>query len=280
MGQLLEQVFDPVLLETFRRFHATSSLGFGSLALGASTLHLGRPRYAYRAVLGLWHSWLSREIVAFSTFAMAACMFAGACWSRPSSWVFPLLGGVVAITGLMGVFCSIMIYVFTRRECWRFGSTAAKFGLTSAVLGIAATWLSLLVFGSYVDSPVARLLSRQAGVSLVHALVLATVVKLLLEASIFRHLLSRRQSPLKRSAQLLAGSLFNATVVRFSCGLLGGLVMPWFLLSEITSESENRPLLVISVGLICVACFVGELLERYQFYAACATPRMPGTPNS
>ena len=35
-------------------------------------LHLGRPQYAYRAVIGLRHSWLSREIVAFGLFAVAA----------------------------------------------------------------------------------------------------------------------------------------------------------------------------------------------------------------
>ena len=34
--------------------------------------HLGRPLYAFRAVLGLRHSWLSREIVAFGAFAGSA----------------------------------------------------------------------------------------------------------------------------------------------------------------------------------------------------------------
>jgi len=37
----------------------------GLVALGASVLHLGRPQYAFRAILGLTHSWLSREIVGF-----------------------------------------------------------------------------------------------------------------------------------------------------------------------------------------------------------------------
>ena len=39
------------------------------LALGVSVLHLGRPQHAYRAVIGLRHSWLSREILAFGLFA-------------------------------------------------------------------------------------------------------------------------------------------------------------------------------------------------------------------
>lgn len=40
------------------------ALGLGSLAL--STLHLGRPRRAWRALLGLRTSWLSREVLAAS----------------------------------------------------------------------------------------------------------------------------------------------------------------------------------------------------------------------
>src|SRR5262249_3405881 len=45
---------------------ALFSLALGVAALGASVLHLGRPRYAFRAILGLRTSWLSREIACFS----------------------------------------------------------------------------------------------------------------------------------------------------------------------------------------------------------------------
>ncbi|MCA9008023.1 MAG: dimethyl sulfoxide reductase anchor subunit, partial [Planctomycetaceae bacterium] len=45
------------------RISATFALFFGLVALGASTLHLGRPQYAFRGILGLKHSWLSREIL-------------------------------------------------------------------------------------------------------------------------------------------------------------------------------------------------------------------------
>ena len=46
------------------------------LALGASVLHLGRPQYAFRAVLGLRTSWLSREALGFGLFAGAGTAFA------------------------------------------------------------------------------------------------------------------------------------------------------------------------------------------------------------
>ena len=276
VGQMLESSLPPQLLTDFQRLHSAAALGFGLLALAASTMHLGRPQFAFRAVIGLRHSWLSREIVAFGAFAGVACMFAGVCWYRPAHWLVPTLGGLVVVTGLTGVFCSAMIYVFTDREFWSFGPTAAKFALTSAILGIAATWLSILVFGTFVDTPTAGILSQRAGVPLVQALITSTAAKLLLEALLFRHLMHRRQSPLKRSARLLVGPLAGSMFARVACGLLGGIVMPLFLWNELSTVDSLRLFQVISVAMLFAACLIGELLERYQFFAACAKPRMPG----
>ena len=51
---------------------ALASLLVGGLALAASTLHLGRPVHAYRA-LRMWRrSWLSREVLLFGAFSGVA----------------------------------------------------------------------------------------------------------------------------------------------------------------------------------------------------------------
>ena len=56
---------------------ALASLLVGGLALAASTLHLGRPIHAYRA-LRMWRrSWLSREVLLFSAFSGVAGVYAG-----------------------------------------------------------------------------------------------------------------------------------------------------------------------------------------------------------
>ena len=276
VGQVLEQFLDASTIDPFRKLHATSALGFGLLALLASTLHLGRPQYAFRAVIGLRHSWLSREIVAFGLFAGAACLFAIVCWFLQVPWLLQVLGNAVAVLGFFGVFCSVMIYVVTGRESWSFRATAAKFMLTSAILGIAATWLSILLFDEFFDATSSERLSQQTGVSLLQALVVVAVVKLFIEASIFRHLMARRQSPAKRSAMLLVGPLSGSTFGRFACGLLGGIVMPLFIWNDLEAAESHGVFLVISVAMLFVACLVGELLERYQFFAACAAARMPG----
>src|SRR6478609_21566 len=48
-------------LGDLRTYHSLVALGLGLLAIGASTLHLGRPHLAFRALIGLRTSWLSRE---------------------------------------------------------------------------------------------------------------------------------------------------------------------------------------------------------------------------
>lgn len=275
-GAIIDRWTDVDSLPEFRKLHATMALILGLMALGASTMHLGRPQYAFRAFIGIRHSWLSREIIAFGGFAGSAFAFAAACWFLPSHPAVPLLEKAVAVMGGIGVFSSVMIYVVTGREFWNFGLTAAKFALTSAVLGIAATWASIMLFGILVDSPGSQALSETAGPPLIHALIGFATVKLLLEASLFRYLLSRRNSPLKRTARLLVGPLSSSLVARFACGVLGGIVMPWFVLSEVTSETAVSGMLVIPVSMLVASCVAGEILERYQFFAACSAPRMPG----
>jgi Fe-S-cluster-containing dehydrogenase component/DMSO reductase anchor subunit len=43
-------------------------LGAGAVAMGLSTIHLGQKKRAYRAIFNIKSSWLSREILLFSTF--------------------------------------------------------------------------------------------------------------------------------------------------------------------------------------------------------------------
>jgi formate dehydrogenase iron-sulfur subunit len=268
--------------------HATSALVFGLLALGASTLHLGRPLYAFRAVLGLKHSWLSREIVAFGAFAGLACAYAGVNallhfagseagqGAAVAAWV-EWLGWSVAAAGAVGVFCSAMIYIFTRRECWSFPRVVVRFALTAALLGVAALWLSILMAAVADPTPQLVGLVQTHGPRLSRALMLVAAVKLAWEAAIFRHLLLGRMTPLRRSAMLLAGELSTATLARFALGLLGGVVMPALLLTELSTFSASSIVqFSVMTSMLFAACLAGELVERYLFFTACAAPRMPG----
>ncbi len=290
IGYLLDGSIAAELGATFRPLHATNGLILGLLALAASTCHLGRPLYAFRGVLGWRHSWLSREILCFGLFAGLAVLYAAACWigsaSIPLGIVaaqsvapyLPLAGGSVAVVGLLGVFCSVMIYVFTQRELWSFEQTLIRFSLTSALLGAATTWLSFLMLERFVDSNAAARLMIAVGPLLTKTLVLVAVLKLAFDLSLLRHLFSTRTTSLKRSALLVTGVLSTISFARLGLGVLGGIMMPCLLLGHLSERSDLMadPVIGVSICLTWLGCVCGELLERYLFFAAVSSPRMPG----
>ncbi len=275
VGQICSSLFGTVQLASLMPLHAATALALGLLALGASTFHLGRPQYAFRAFIGLRHSWLSREIVAFGLFANTAVVYAALLWFRermPAKVVdtIPLVGWGVVVSGVIALLCSVMIYVATRREFWSFERTLLKFGLTAILLGTATFWMAITwssVLGTAALSPVVQELAR----SLAQAVLLVACVKLASEGLLFRYLLSPHVTTLGRSAQLHLGPLRGITLGRFLCGIVGGVILPWMALSG--WQSPLSPILVtVIVGIL----LLGELLERYLYFAAVASPRMPG----
>lgn len=138
---------------------AVLGLFFGGL--GASVLHLGKPLRAWRFFLGLRTSWLSREILVFNV-AGAVLM---STLLRPD---LAALRAAAVATAALGVFCSAMIYIDTRRRSWRPFPTALRMGGTVVVAAcalvaprLAAALLALKLAGEALalrgDSMTARL---------------------------------------------------------------------------------------------------------------------------
>jgi len=284
LGWMLPVELGPLL----RPYLATSALLLGLLALGASTLHLGRPQYAYRGLIGLRHSWLSREILAFGVFSHLAIPYAALCWlvTLPGvkaagwdEWLLNWLPGLeiaVAVTGAIGVYCSVMIYAFTKRELWSVERTAIRFGLTSAMLGIATTWVSLTIMRLFISSTTLTLASMLTP-PLIQGLLFTTLLKLSYDASLLRHLANFRNTPLKRSAVLVLGVLQPVSVARMVCGAIGGIAIPAYVLCQEPEQVGQGILLTIVLPLVAwTFCLLGELFERYLFFAAVSSPRMPG----
>lgn len=259
--------------------HALFALAIGLLALGASVCHLGRPLYAFRAFLGLRTSWLSREIIVFGVFAKLAIAYAGLeFWFHGTdqwSTTRAALGPAVAAFGLLGVFCSIMIYRRTGRLYWNGVSTGTRFTLTTAALGLAATLFTSAIVARVAGSGSGN---SQTAVWLLQSLLLVMGIKLGFEASVLLHLRQRQHTQLKRTARLMVGDLAPATLGRFGSGILGGIVIPGFFWLDFVSTTEpGRAVLPCAAsGVMFLSLLVGELLERYLFFTAVAAPKMPG----
>jgi formate dehydrogenase iron-sulfur subunit len=188
--------------------------------------------------------------------------------ARTSGGLAILLNWTTALIGLLGVFCSAMVYHDTRRAFWRGLRSMGKFFGTAAVLGLAAAWFA----AELKEIPTWWLPA---------ALTLAATIKLAGEHRLLRRAgtdLAGKSFPryseaedwsLARSAVLMRDRLGLVTRTRFFFGFAGGVVLP--LLSFLPVGS--LPLLAAGALLVCT---LAELAERYLFFRAVVPPKMPG----
>jgi len=185
------------LLQAKRPAAVTAALIVAFLSLGASTLHLGRPIHAWRA-LRMWRrSWLGREVLLFSLFAVSAA----------ASVIIPGLSALAAIFGFAGVTASAFIYLAPARPAWNSKGTIADFYLTALLLG--PLFLEVL------------------GVRVAPLLVcLAATAQLLSQMLKFVLLSASEEFELRASARLLAHNLRNLLFARMGLLIAGGIVAP------------------------------------------------------
>ena len=217
--------------------------------LALSVLHLGKPLKAWRAFLGLRKSWMSREIVVFGMYAGAAFVTVALGWD--------ILALASLLTGLLGVFCSAMIYVDTRRPFWSAWLTMPKFFGTTFLLGATAGGALLACLGS----PFAPAFA-----------ICATVIRSALfgwESAAFISALNNPQNATHRSAlttarlmrwlPLTRAALFVISTIASVAAIFGvlGLIPVWAIMALGSTLSS-------------------QLLERYNYFRAVVAPRMPG----
>jgi formate dehydrogenase iron-sulfur subunit len=270
-----------------RRYHTLLAMALGLLALGGATLHLGRPLYGFRAIVGIRHSWMSREIVCFGVFAKLAILYAALLWADPllgalglpalddglQLWLARGLGALVILSGLAGLACSALLYAVTRRTWWALPYSGTKFFGTTLVLGIAfSSWvLTVLTYTGEIVSGVVL-------GALFAGLMLATGAKLAHELALFKHLDDAEPSDLKRSALLMRGVLAPLTRLRLTAGLVGGVFVPALLWVRLAvhgaPQASALDLALCALG--ALSLIAGEMLERSLFFMAVAPPKMPG----
>lgn len=223
---------------------AMVSVVVGALALAASTMHLGRPIYAYRA-LKMWRrSWLSREVLLFSCFSFVAGLYAVSLWLRLPGSMVP--GALTSLLGLCGVTASACIYLVRARPAWNTKHTIAEFHLTSALLG--PLFIASLGVGD-------RRWMFAAAVA-------AAGARLLNQAIRFFWMTASDSFELQASARLLSTTLAFKFVLRSALLILGGIVLPLLWPTPLVT--------CISLALALGA----EILGRYLFFVSVVPKNM------
>lgn len=271
----------------------TLAMLVGLAGLGASMLHLGRPQWAFRAILGLRTSWMSREIVVLGAYAgalVASCALGWLDWGVVSGRLEEVFGGLAVIgtvasiasigplaqmaaiaTGALGLFCSAKIYAVTRRPLWRLDRTLLRFSMTAIWAGVAAAQ-----FGLAVAAVTAALSPGPAQVALAFALIGLTGWRFRLEGG----RLVESEDPLEatalsRTRTLLAGRLgMIASRRRFSLKL-AGFALPALLMVGVILALPAGVVVALAIASLALG-IASDALERSLFFRAEAMPAMPG----
>lgn len=220
--------------------------------LGVSVLHLGRPLKAWRAFLGWKKSWMSREVIAFSFYGLAAVL----------ALVIPAHKGVnagLAALGLFAVFCSAMIYVDTCRSAWAARIVFPKFFGTLLLLGITGG----AALAPWIEPAVAPILGG-----------FGTIIRTLLfcwERTLLQDAVGDPLSPRHRSA-LIALRLRKSTVR--ARGILFVISTSFALLALANWQGSGAAFGVTAFA----STLASQILDRYLFFVTANAPRMPGVP--
>jgi DMSO reductase anchor subunit len=205
----------------------------------------------------MWRrSWLSREVLLFTSFSGVATLYAGMLWlGLPGG---AAVGGLTVALGIAGVTASACIYRVPSRPAWNTRYTLLQFNLTAGLLGP--------LFAAAIGAGDVRWLT-------VAAAAMAGAQFMLLALRFFRCIASDSLE-LKGTARLLSTVFARHLVARGALLALGAIALPL----AVAGPGARPGSFVLVLALLCATA--GEILGRYLFFVSVvpmhmAAPYMP-----
>jgi anaerobic dimethyl sulfoxide reductase subunit C len=246
-----------------------------AVGFAASTLHLGQPIHAYRALANVATSWLSREILFLGGFFAMGAVYAALWWRRRDQFVLRAVwGAVTGVVGALGLASMTMLYMVPAMPTWNRLTTPLAFVGTALILGPLLVGAVFLATYRRADAwgrlePLIGLHLRAMAMTVLVGATLALTAAVAGVTTLPGAGLEGRASLALLTGDhvlLLAGRLALAAV---GVGLAG--VLLWRL-----RRVEALPSVRISVWVLLGAFVGAELLGRLLFYAAAVPLRPPG----
>ena len=251
-------------------------------SLGASTLHLGRPTYAYRAIRNWRTSWLSREIISFSLFAGIALVYSAFLLTTEGLGLISIsalgghstriaLGWLTLVSGIGGIYCSSKLYRVPARPVWNTSKTTLDFYFVAFILGPASFLVSVAVSTFFIP------ISSETISRLTQIAAMVTFVVLVLKTSHHSAYIQKwRKSPdleYSACADLYCNHYFR---LRFVRNIL--IVSSLLLLLKMSSDAfiNQRLGFLIITGITLTLLTSVCLINRYLFFVTVIPKSIPG----
>jgi DMSO reductase anchor subunit len=185
------------------------------------------------------------------------------------------MAGIAA--GMAAIYCSAQLYVATRRPLWNARRTIVRFALTALLLGNAAC----IAMASVQVPHSNHLLSDYRYVLAAMAVSMIVVAwRSIAEARFWKSSPTNPDPTIRAIGELLADRPLRYVVrKRRSWAAAAAFGLPLLMLMMLASLPDSE-VLRFSVAGMCFVQFAfalaSEIAERYLFFTACVSPRMPG----
>ena len=253
-----------------RTWSGVLAIALVTVGLVSSTLHLANPRNAWRAVVRVRTSWLSREAVLALAFYPIFIGYLLLASIDPTRAVVAALGWLSVLVSVITVFATSMIYACLRTiRQWRTPLTPFNFIAIAVALGALAHLAHLTVLGSpsadFVRAVSMLLVSVAFAGKLVYYLKIGLPPTRSLSAAVGFRMATVRLLDVGHTAGTFLTDEFDYRVSRAMLVVLKllvltiGFIVPLLIVARASEPSASLGALLL--------CFLGMLLERWLFFA-------------
>lgn len=244
------------------------ALGLGMLS---SLFHLGNPLNAYKSVINVGSSWLSREILFGSIFTVLALVFVAMQWFKiGSARLRNVVALVAALVGILMIYCQSQIYMLETQPAWNTWVTPVTFFTSTLLLGVLAIGAALVANCAIAQRKNPDCADTQNDLlrSTIRWLAIASIILVGIEiivTPIYLAYLGTSTTAAQESLNLLVNEFSTVFILRMVLGFAGAVVLAAFLYQNSTS-SEKKFLGSLAYGAFALV-LIAEVLARLVFYA-------------
>jgi anaerobic dimethyl sulfoxide reductase subunit C len=243
------------------------------LGLAASIFHLGSPMRAANSLRHLDSSWLSREIFAGLIFAALGAAFATCQWRK---WLparmRQALAILVAITGLVLVYCIGRVYTLRTVPAWDTSYTMVRFYTTTFLLGFLAVGAALVVASLVrvrrgTEDAASQLLILTSVRAIAVGCILTLGVKFVGQQSYLSGLSTNQDPAARESLNILNNTHGGFSLAQAILTFAGLAILGIFLAQLSRGKVGHRAVAGVAISAFTLI-LAGEVIGRMLFYAS------------
>lgn len=243
------------------------------VAIIGSHFHLSKPYLSFLAIRNFRYSWLSREIVfTMIVFICTAFLLYMLRYVKGYDRLKVSLGWGAILAGFATVYCMASIYLLPTQIAWNSSATIVSYYAVMLLLGTTSLIVILLMDLRFsegepgADLDMRTQIIKKSAVWLTLSATLAALLVVVLGIYQIEYLRNNELSSAQASLQLILDLYKPLLIMRIGLTVIGVIwliaVVGYFIKTQRSFMKLLGP-----VYIACILVLIGEILERFLFYA-------------